>query len=146
MTQLYHSHGVRFRYPNDWELSEEGDPNQPTITVASLETSFWSLTLDFQRPKPEELIESAVDVFRDEYPEIDVYPVEAELCRQPSVARDVEFVCLDVVNSAFLRAIRTRHFSAFVLYQGTDVELEETRAVLESITASLCCDDEPEPG
>jgi hypothetical protein len=49
----------------------------------------------------------------------------------------VEFVCLELVNSAFLRAFRLGESSALVLYQGTDHELEDTRPILEEISASL---------
>jgi hypothetical protein len=42
-----------------------------------------------------------------------------------------------MLNSAFLRAVSTDEFSALVYYQGTDLELAETRAILESISSSL---------
>ena len=50
---------------------------------------------------------------------------------------DVEFVCLELVNTATLRALESDDFTALVLYQGTDHELEATRALLEGITSSL---------
>jgi hypothetical protein len=142
MDEVYEANGVRFRYPGLWEISEEQSDDELTITVASPETSFWSLTLMPRRPRPEEVIESAVKAFQEEYDELDVYASEVELCHRTSVARDVEFVCLELLNSAFLRAFRTSRFSTLVYYQGTDQELEETRAILESITASLECDGE----
>jgi hypothetical protein len=141
MDEQYHSHGVCFRYPEMWELSEEHNDDEVTITVTSPETSFWSLTIMPERPRPEDVIESAVKAFQDEYEEVDVYPSEVELCHRTSVARDLEFVCLELLNSAFLRAFRTRRFSTLVYYQGTDQELEETRTILESISASLECDE-----
>ena len=140
MQNSYHEHGVRFQYPSHWELTERQSPNEVTITVSSPETSFWSLVMFFDRPSPENLIESAIGAFREEYDEIDVYPAEAMLCARTNVARDVEFVCLDLINSAFVRAFQTSLFSALILYQGTDCELEESKEILESISASLHCD------
>lgn len=137
MQNVYHEHGVRFRYPSGWELTEQHVDNEVTITVSSPETSFWALVLHFEGPRPEDLIESALDAFREEYEELDIYSTEAMLCHRANVARDVEFVCFELINSAFLRAFRTGRFSALVLYQGTDHELEQTRETLESISASL---------
>lgn len=140
LNEVYRGYGVRFRYPPHWELSEEKAEQQNSATVSSTETSFWSLTLFFDRPRSEDLIESAVEVFRNEYEECDIYPTESVVCHRTSVARDLEFVCLELVNSAFLRAFETSQFTALVLYQGTDTELQESKEMLEEITASLECD------
>ena len=140
LNEVFRGYGVRFRYPPYWELNEEKSEQQISVTVASAETSFWSLSLFFDRPLSEDLLESAVEVFRDEYEECDIYPTESVVCHRTSVARDAEFVCLELVNSAFLRAIETNQFTALILYQGTDTELQETKEMLEEITASLECD------
>ena len=140
--EIYRSHGVRFQYPDYWELTEQRQENELSITVSSPETSFWSLTLLPDGPSPDEIMASAMVAFEDEYEELDIYPSEASICDRRSVARDVEFVCLELVNSAFLRAFRLGERSALVLYQGTDHELEETRETLEEITSSLHCEED----
>jgi len=137
MDQTYDAHGIRFRYPSHWELSEEQVDNEISITVASGETSFWSIILFLDGLRPEELIESALSVFRDEYDDIDDYEVEAEICNRRCVARDIEFVCMELINSAFLRSFKTEPFSVLVLYQGTDHELKQTKSFLEGISASI---------
>ncbi len=142
LNEVYRGYGVRFRYPPYWELSEEKSEHQVSFTVSSTETSFWSLTLFFERPRSSDLIESAVEVFRNEYDECDVYPTESVVCRKKSVARDAEFICLELVNSAYLRAFETSQFTALMLYQGTDAELQKTKETLEEISASLECDED----
>ena len=63
MNQLYHSNGVQFRYPDDWELNEEQSiENEVSITVFSPGTSFWSLTLFLEGELPEDLVKSAIEV------------------------------------------------------------------------------------
>lgn len=135
--ETYRSHGVRFEYPAHWELSEQRQNNELSINVSSPETSFWSLTLLADGPAPEQVVASAVVAFEDEYPELDIYESEVQICDRRSVARDIEFVCLELVNSAFLRAFRLGERSALVLYQGTDHELKETLETLEAISSSL---------
>ncbi|MBW3543096.1 MAG: hypothetical protein KY476_22790 [Planctomycetes bacterium] len=139
--ETWHKHGFRFRFPGFWEVSERADQLEATVTVSGPETSFWSLALFFDRPQPADLIESAVAAFQQEYEDIDVYPAEAQLCGVETSACDVQFVCLDLINSAFLRAFRTDRATAFVMYQGTDRELESTGPILEAISAGLQCDD-----
>ena len=53
------------------------------------------------------------------------------------MARDVDFVCFELINSAFIRSFQTERFTVLVLYQGFDAELETTRPLLEAISASL---------
>ena len=72
----------------------------------------------------------ALNAFREEYEELDIYPVAETICHRESIARDLEFVCLEMMNSAFLRAFKTDGFTVLILYQGTDRELEITREQL----------------
>ncbi len=137
MLETYQAHGVQFRYPSFWELSEQQDGDQISISVASPGTSFWSLALFFGQPQPKDLIDSAVETFREEYDELDVYPGAKRLGQYRCIGRDIQFVCLELINSASQRALRGDQFTAFVMYQGTDHELQETGPVLEAISSSL---------
>lgn len=137
MSKTYAAHGLRFQYPEGWELSEQQQENELLITVSSPDTSFWTLTLLYDRPEPDEIIESALEVFQDEYEDLDIYDSEAKLCRRETLAKDLEFICFELVNSAFLRAVQLPNFSLLVLYQGTDHELEDTLESLEAISTSL---------
>lgn len=138
VNELYQSHGVQFEYPEDWELTETRDDTEIVITVQSPDTSFWLLTLVEDRPDPTRLAEAALEAFREEYDELDVYPAEG-LEEELIGAWDLEFRCLEVYNSAWIRTFQTEEFSALILYQSSDKELEETREILQGMTASLCC-------
>jgi hypothetical protein len=135
--EFYEGHGVRFGYPAYWELTEQEDEEAISITVASPETSFWSISLFQDGPPPQRVLDSAVEAFREEYAEVDVYASAARTGQRPGVARDLDFVCFELINSAFLRAFQTERFTVLVLYQGFDGELEMTRPLLEAISASL---------
>lgn len=141
-TQVYQKFGIRFLFPGDWEIAEQQDDDEVSITVSSPGTSFWSVTLDFAGHPPEQLIESACTAFREEYDDLDIYQADATLCGRETIARDIDFVCLELTNSAFLRAFRTARFTVLVLYQETDHLLDEMRPVLEDISRSLNCDED----
>jgi hypothetical protein len=138
----YTDHGVQFRFPSDWTLSEESNYEETTITIQSDGTSFWTLMLFKSRPDPEEVLETVVSAFVQDYEDVDVTSAIDNLAGLPSLGRDLDFVCYDLVNSAVVRAFQTSDQTIMVLYQGTDHELESTRDQLHAITASLKCDDE----
>ena len=137
MNEVYSAHGVHFEFPDRWELAEESTGSDVFVTVSSPETSFWSLTLFRDRPSPQQVLTEAVEAYQDEYEELDAYPGEGTLAGRRGLSCDLEFVCLEMINSAFLRVCRTDEFTALVLYQGTDHELNDTRPLLEQITKTL---------
>src|SRR5579871_4830271 len=139
MEALYRSNGVMFRYPGGWELSEQREGEQLSITVSSPDTAFWTVSLFPDRPDPADIIAAAIDAFHEEYDELDEYPSKVRLCRSPTVARDIDFVCLELLNTAGIRAFRARDFTVLVLFQLTEAERAELGPVLEQITRSLTC-------
>ena len=144
MHRVFEQHGVRFEYPDDWILHEESSPGEVSITVNSPETSFWSLTLLFDRPDPYRVVETVLDTLREEYSEIDVYSSEEQLGDSRTVARDVDFVCHELIGSAFVRAAVAPGFTLLVLYQGADFELDETQSILERVSKTLTWDTSSE--
>jgi hypothetical protein len=139
MDNLYESHGVRFRYPGGWELSEQREGEQLSITVSSPHAAFWTLSLFPGCPDPADIVAAVIDAFQEEYEELDDYPSKVRLCRSPTVARDIDFVCLELLNTAGVRAFRVRDFTVLVLFQMTEGERAELGPVLERITRSLTC-------
>jgi hypothetical protein len=137
----YDCHGVRFRFPGGWAVSEQSEADQTTISVQSDGTSFWSVTLMNSRPDLEMVLDAVVDAFEQDYDEVDVISAIGSLGGFPSLGRELDFVCYDLVNSASVRAFQTPDQTVMVLYQGTDKELDETRSLMEGISASLVCDD-----
>lgn len=137
MSSEYAAHGIRFRYPPEWELSEQNEEGRTSITVSSPHTSFWTVSLFSDRPEPDDLIAAALQAFSDEYEELDVYPSKDRVCRRPTVGRDIDFVCMELLNTARLRAFQTADFAVLVLYQGNDAEMESQGPILEQITKSL---------
>ena len=145
MDRVFEGHGIRFEYPDDWILHEQSSPEEITLTVHSPDTSFWSLTLIFDRPDPRRVIDAILETFREEYTEIDVYPSDVRLGDQPTESCELDFVCHDLIGSAFLRAAVAPEFTLLVLYQGADLELDNTQPLLEKINNSLTWDADDLP-
>jgi hypothetical protein len=139
-TEIYSGHGVQFRYPSHWMIQEESSPEQTTVSVESPGTAYWTLSLFGDRPDPELIVDSVVSAYEEMYDELDVDESDAQVLGVPAVARDLDFVCLDLVSSTSLLVFQTMNNTVLVLFQGEDRELETVRPVLESITRSLMCD------
>ncbi|MBS0261255.1 MAG: hypothetical protein JSS02_04805 [Planctomycetes bacterium] len=139
MDATYQDHGIQFRYPDDWELGEQQEADQFSVTVTSPTTAFWTLSLFNSCPEPDDVIESVLDAFHEEYDEMDEYPTTARVARRPTVGRDIDFVCLNTMNFAAVRSFRTRQFTAMVLFQLNESEREDLEPILEQITRSLSC-------
>jgi hypothetical protein len=133
--------GIQFLYPAGWELEEERGTSEWSITVRpdAQATAFWSVTLLTDRPDPDETVQTVLAAFSGDYDEIDVYSRAQSIARLPARGVDVEFVCLELTNSAFIRAVRTEQFTLLLLMQATDRELERWGTDLEALTASLSC-------
>ena len=139
MDATYQFHGVKFRYPREWEIAEQQTEEQLSITVSSPLTAFWTLSLFPDCPEPDDVVETVLEAFQEEYTEMDDYPSKERVGKRPTIARDIDFVCLDVLNLARVRAFRTARFTALVLFQLTEAEQDETGPILEMITRSLSC-------
>jgi hypothetical protein len=137
MSVHYHRHGLAFDYPQGWELSEETSGTQRTVTLQTAGASFWTVTIFEDRPDPEQVVASIVQAFRDEYENVDVYPVAASTDPQAVAAADLDFIYLDTVTSVAIRAFQTEDVSTVVMYQGTDQELEQLRPKFDAVIASL---------
>jgi hypothetical protein len=131
------NHGFRFEYPDGWQLVEEPGEDRHVVTVGPDETTFWSATLLFDRPDPQEVLDSVVLAFEEEFREIDVHTASAKLAGLKAESRVMEFVCRDLTNSAVVHAARNQRFTLFVLSQFTDSEQSDVERVLQAITRSL---------
>ncbi len=148
MREVYDRHGITFQYPADWEVSEQEQGDECLITVSGPGTSFWSVGLFRDRPSPDLVLETALAAFKDEYPDLDAYDADDELLSQPTMGYDIEFFCLELVNTARIRSFLAQDFTVLVLCQADDTELETSDPLFEEMSRSLNCelpdDDEDE--
>ena len=133
----FDSHGVRFRYPDDWTLTHEHQGSSLVVNLQTPGTAFWSLTLLADCPDVNEVLEAAIAAFEEEYENVDVYVQETSLEELPTAACDLDFVCLDLVNSASIRSILLGDCTALVMYQAESREFEDLQADFDAVMSSL---------
>ena len=133
----YERHGIFFAWPDIWELQEQTEGDDVVIFVSSKGTCFWTVRIIAAGPPPPQVVESCVDAFTEEYGECEVSSVDCLLAEMPAFARDVQFSCLDLLNTAALRSARTTDFTLLVWWQGTDSDLTDYQNLLEQMTGSV---------
>ena len=134
----YQTDGLRFEYPSDWDLTEEQRPDGLSVTVSSAGTAFCSFLLMPDRPAVATVLETALAAFQEAYDEIDSESVECRLASRATHGLDVDFYCLELLNTAWLRAFRTGRYTVFVLFQ-SGFDEPDARPIFDAICASLDC-------
>jgi len=141
MQTLYQTDGLKFAYPSEWRVTEELQPDGQAIMVSSDGTAFCSFMLIPDRPAVAKVLKTALDAFRESYDEVDSEAVECRIASRPARGFDVDFYCLELLNSAWLRAFRTGRYTVFMMFQ-SGFDEPEARAIFDSICASLDCNAE----
>lgn len=136
----YSKHGLSFSYPDIWELHEESEGTDITISLAPCATSFWTLRIMHECPPPPQVVESCVAAFKEEYDEAEESESKVIVSGMPAYSREIEFVCLELTNSVGLASVRTSDFTILVWWQGTDQELKEFRPIFDHMTRSIQID------
>ena len=135
--QPFQKHGVQFLYPDIWELDETQEDDNVVITVSSDGTCFWAIHILADCPPPPHAVDSCIEAFTEEYDDAEASEIDGRLAEMPAYARDIEFSCYELMNTASLQSVRTTDFTLLVLWQGTDHELSEYRHILEFMTSSV---------
>lgn len=141
LTNEYHQQGISFRFPAGWELAEESQDDSLTITVSD-QGPFWSVTILRRRPRAEHVISEAIEAFESVYDDVDEYNAAADLLGEPALARNLEFIALELINCVFLRAIEIGGRTLFVMAQVTDHERQDYDSIFAAISESLRLDDD----
>jgi hypothetical protein len=141
MQTLYQTDGLRFEYPSDWQLATEQLEDGLSIMVSGAGTTFCSFLLMPDRPAVATVLKNAIDTYRESYDEIDSEPFEGRIADRATRGYDVDFYCLELLNSAWLRAFRTGRYTVFIMFQ-SGFDDPEARSLFDSICASVDCNAE----
>lgn len=138
MLGIYDDNGIRFEYPEGWELDVSDDGPRTAVTVQSPDgPAFALVTVDDSRPEPGGLADEALAALRDEYPGLDATPARESIAGHDAAGHDVEFISLDLTNTAAIRAFRTGRRTVFLMAQWSDVEGDAPEDALRALRRSI---------
>ncbi|MBN8627659.1 MAG: hypothetical protein J0M17_19450 [Planctomycetes bacterium] len=138
MPATFNKLGLQFVYPDNWSVDEtEALEGAASVTVYSPGGSFWSVSLHPRETPPQELVRSAVKALKQTYDELDAEDVTQDLAGKHLIGSDVNFYCLDLTNTAQVRAFAAPNYNVVILCQADDREFAEIEQVFQAMTFSL---------
>ena len=137
MPRIFDELGVRFVYPDNWELESQDSDLAQVVTVASPDGSFWCVSVLPADAGLAEAAQAMLDGLRAEYDNLDSEAVVDDVLDHELLGYDVNFFCLDLTSTAQIRSFQTSQATYTVLWQAEDRDLEEVEPVFSAITTSL---------
>jgi hypothetical protein len=138
MPAQFNSLGISFQYPDNWKLDDsDALLGRKSVTVYSPGGAFWTVAIHPGKSDPGKLAGAVVDVLRKEYPGLEVDDAEETLAGHPLIGHDIAFYCLDLTNTAQVRALRFGGDTYTIYCQAEDREYEKAGRVFQAITITM---------
>ena len=137
--------GIRFAYPASWTVEVSDDGSRTTVNLYSRGSGFAFVTLDDDRPDPQDVADEALQAMREEYPALDATPSSSSgpdpehMAGQPVVGHDLEFFSLDIITQCLIRCCRTPRRTLLLFAQWSDWDDEELQfgGILQALRTTL---------
>ena len=138
MPAEYHAHGLSFAYPENWHLEETGmGEGEYTVHLSSPGGAFWMVTVSSAETSPKDLTKKALNAMLSEYDRVDHRPTERVIGKYRLTGYEMDFIYLDLVNTALILSFSTENRTLAVYWQSDDRQLDICEDVFEAITFTL---------
>jgi hypothetical protein len=137
MPATYEGFGLRFLYPENWQISEEQTDDAWSVYVQSPGTGFVQVIGHRGRPSVEEMLNSTIAALQEDYPDLEVEAVGERIAGRSVQGRDVRFISLDLITTCWLRCFRTPEATLMILCQVHDQEADQLEPVFRALRRSL---------
>jgi hypothetical protein len=134
---LFQADGIRFQYPDNWQLTREQAEHGWTVSVQSPDTAFFMLTLDEHMPEVGLVAQTVIDALRADYPDLEAEDALESIAGQPALGHDIRFFSFDLTNTCRTRCLYSESGTILVMLQANDLELEDVEPIFKAICASL---------
>ncbi len=141
MAALFERDGIRFRYPETWQIEREESASGWTVSLQGPGTAFLVLSVDQDMPEMDAVAETALAALRDDYPELEADPCVDTVAGQPAIGHEIRFFSFDLTNTCWTRSFYAGGGTALLMWQVNDLELEQSEDILRAICASVEVDD-----
>jgi len=142
MVATYDNLGVRFSYPESWQVSDESESGWPkAVTLDAPDgAGFWSVSIHFPPVEPEVLAREILAAVRSENPEADADPVFEEIELVETNGFDAHYFYLDLIVVIRIRAFRIGSRTFATLCQAEDRDMDRYDDVFKAISVSMIRD------
>ena len=130
--------GLEFDYPDNWSVdTDAGEAESSAVTALAPDGGFWSVSVHPAGTDPESLAEAVSRQMQEEYRDLDIEAADDEVAGSPLAGFDFNFYCLDLTNTAHVRALATPTATYVVFCQAEDREWDRIIPVFAAMTASF---------
>jgi hypothetical protein len=131
--------GISFLYPENWRLEREtSDEGEGwSVSVQSPGTAFLLLTVQQDDPSTDEMLTTALEALKADYPDLEWEDCVDTVAGLPAVGHNMRFLSLDLTNTCWTRSFYSEAGTVMVLCQCNDLEDDVNERVLRAICASL---------
>jgi len=137
MPARFDENGIRFQYPENWEMDRQETDGGWTVSVQSPGTAFFMVSFDGDMPEPQAMADTAQEALRSEYPALESEEASERLAGRAAVGHNVRFFSLDLTNTVWLRSFSCDEGTVLVMWETNDLELDRIGPVLEAMCVSL---------
>ena len=138
MPAIYEQHGLRFAYPENWQLQEpDEDADLIDVTLQTPAGGFWSVQLMPAGCSPAECIQEVVNEIEGEYEGVEKEPQEFDFGSESADGFELRFFCLDMLVEARVWAMRLEQGTLICHYQAEQTEYAAIAPVFQAIATSL---------
>lgn len=137
MPLTYDHHGVKFLYPDNWQLDRQETEEGWTLAVQSPGTAFLLISCYQDRPETKAVLEITLTALRQEYSDLEAEPTRERIANHQAEGFDIDFLSLDTVNTCAIRSFRTRSCTYLILSQSSGLDEVSIPLVLQAIRVSL---------
>ncbi len=144
MPATFQRDGVRFTYPESWQMVREDCDGGWSVSVQSPDTAFFLLTFDEGMPDVAEMAETVLEALRGEYENLEAEEAVESVAGLPALGHNFRFFSLDLTNTCWTRCFQTGRGTVLVMCQTSDIDLDTAEPALRAMVASLQVQDEDE--
>jgi hypothetical protein len=137
MPLTYQHDGIRFLYPENWQVERQDSEEGITVAIQSPGAAFLLISRYEDRPAAKEVLETSLQALKQDYAELEAEETTQRIAQHNAVGYDVDFFSLDTVNSCCLRSFRTSSCTYLIMSQSSGLDEATTEAVLRAILVSL---------
>ena len=138
MIRTFARYGLSFQYPENWKLEEETVADgSASVWLYSPSGGFWSVTVYELDVDPAHAAEQTLETMRAEYPDMDTTEIAETIADVDLSGYEMNFVCLDMVNTARVLCYSDEQSTYVVMCQAEDRDWESLADVFAALTSSL---------
>jgi len=142
MIRMFDKHGLVFQYPENWNIEEESvEDGATSVWLYSPGSACWSVTVYPPGVDPNAAIDQVLETMQAEYRGLDLEKTVESYAGTELVGYEMNFVCLDMINTARVQSYRDEAATYVIFCQAEDREYAKVADVFAAITMSLLSDN-----